>query len=205
MPRRIPQSGDARRDGPPYPDGPENISEKFRIILLHRQLTKTTPFDLSLKLFLTITICRAKFGFSDEIEGATEGANVRIVYLILMSFGLASCYAATESDLATRSPRQDGPQLATMGPGVPRLSTPTVSTARTVIAYHGDLQRCRNEAALVLGADRATDDVAALRRELSQVTPGKTLDLQYRTGDLALDRDKRVKTCLARLGYSIKD
>lgn len=130
---------------------------------------------------------------------------MRIFYLIIMSFGLASCYAATESDLVTRSPRQDTPQLATMGPGVPRLSTPTVTTARTVLAYHGDLQRCQNEAALVLGSDRATDDVAALRRELSQVTPGKTLDLRYRSGDLALERDKKVKVCLTRLGYSIKD
>lgn len=131
-------------------------------------------------------------------------ATARVFVIIVSATGLASCYAVTETDVLKPAARQQDWSRVTIGATGSPLSTPTVTNARSVVAYHDDLQRCRGKTALVLSPARETDDVAALRRELSQTTPGATFTLHQKKGDLAFDRDVKVKSCLTRLGYSFE-
>ena len=83
------------------------------------------------------------------------------------------------------------------------MSDPTVTTIRSASDYVQDLERCRADAAATMGAPGPSDDIAALKRALGDDPVGATVIAAYRPTDRAVQRDRAVKLCLSKKGYTI--
>lgn len=155
---------------------------------------------------------------------------MRTIACAAMGLVLASCTAAVEdgfrpasrSSEASRRPeapraarpaRPSAPALAPVGAVV---SSPTADPSTSILAYHDDLEACRRGASAGMGSG-ALDDVAALKRAIAdgggqgagraagQAPIQGGVTVSYRSDDLAVRRDRAVKTCLSKRGYVLKD
>ncbi len=130
---------------------------------------------------------------------------MRRIALLVGGLGLASCSVVTEPEPFRPAVRHPQAASVTLAPVAALVSSPTVDPSTSIMAYHDDLEACRRSAAARLKSGASLDDVEALKRAVADGPGRGTVSVSYRSDDLAVLRDRAVKTCLSKRGYVLKD
>ncbi len=130
--------------------------------------------------------------------------NPRVILCVGVAVMLASCAAVgSDADLQRQTVRTETTAATITPKPSAALSDPSVTTTRSASEYYHDLERCRASTAATMGAAGPNDNVAALKRALQDDPGGKTVTAAYLPTDRAVVRDRAVKACLSKKGYTV--